>query len=414
MTTTTDRRAGVMAVVLCWTAVLLDGYDLVVLGTVIPVLTRDHVFGITAGGATTVATAGLVGMTIGAMVIGTLTDYLGRRKVMIASVLLFSLFMIGAALATSFGMLVTFRFLAGLGLGGCLPTAITLVTEFSRRGRAAGAAPFVLTGYHIGAILTALFGLAVLGGGGHGWRWMFAIGGIPGLILAPLMWRFLPESAVYQAERAATGRKNPVRELFVGGMLRPTIAFWCTSFFGLVLVYGLNTWLPKLMVTAGYPLEQGIGLVLVLNVGAITGLLVSGRVANGAGIRPVTLGWFAAAAVFLALLSIKLPAVPLYIAVFLTGAFVFSAQALVYAYVSVVYPAPNRATGLGWTAGVGRIGAIVGPIIIGALLSADNGYPWGFYVFALVAALGAAAIAMVGRPRSLADAEPAPAVKARA
>jgi len=82
--------------------------------------------------------------------------------------------------------------------------------------------------------------------------------------------------------------------------------------------------------------------------------------------------------------------------------------------VSVVYPAPNRATGLGWTAGVGRIGAIVGPIIIGALLSADNGYPWGFYVFALVAALGAAAIAMVGRPRSLADAEPAPAVKARA
>ena len=215
------------------------------------------------------------------------------------------------------------------------------------------------------------------------------------------MFKWLPESRVF--EQAGKRKDNPVASLFTGGMLRPTIAFWCTSFFGLVLVYGLNTWLPKLMITAGYPLEQGIGLVLVLNLGAITGLLVSGRIAKGAGIRPVTLGWFASAAVFLALLSIKLPSAPLYIAVFLTGAFVFSAQALVYAYVSVMYPAQNRATGLGWTAGVGRIGAIVGPIIIGAMLSSDNGYPWGFYVFALVAVFGAAAIAVVGRPRELAE-----------
>jgi MFS family permease len=88
------------------------------------------------------------------------------------------------------------------------------------------------------------------------------------------------------------------------------------------------------------------------------------------------------------------------VAVFVTGAFVFSAQVLVYAYVGQVYDDTNRATGLGWTAGVGRIGAIVGPLIIGALLSADSGYPWGFYVFALVAAGAAATALLVGRPRT--------------
>ncbi|MEV6636179.1 aromatic acid/H+ symport family MFS transporter [Actinoplanes sp. NPDC051470] len=395
MTAPSDRR---LAAVLCWTAVLLDGYDLVVLGTVIPVLLRDKVWGLTPAGATAIATAGLAGMAIGALAIGTLTDYFGRRRVLIFSVTMFSVFMLACAAATSIGMLGTFRFLAGLGLGGCLPTAITLATEFSRPGRAAGATTRVMTGYHVGAILTAVLGLLVMGRGGHGWPWMFVIGGLPGLIAAPLMWRYLPESREFKAPV-----KNPVGSLFAGGMARPTVAFWLTSFFGLILVYGLNTWLPNLMIVAGYPLEQGLGLLLTLNLGAIGGLLVAGRVADRAGVRPATLGWFGLAAVFLALLSIKMPAAPLYAAVFVTGAFVFSAQALVYAYVGLVYDAGNRATGLGWTAGVGRIGAIVGPIIIGALLTADSGYPWGFYVFALVAALGMACAAVVGPTRAAVD-----------
>jgi MFS family permease len=404
MTTSTDRGSASWVVLLCWSAVLLDGYDLVVLGTVIPVLLRDHVWDITAAGATTVATTGLIGMTIGAMLIGTLTDYLGRRRVLIVAVTLFSVFTLACAVATSLGMLAGFRFLAGLGLGGCLPTAITLATEFSRRGRASSATTLIMTGYHVGAVLTAVLGLLVMGRGGHGWQWMFVIGGIPGLILAPLMYKYLPESEVFRARVPDEGR-NPVGALFAGGMARATVAFWLTSFLGLILVYGLNTWLPALMVNAGYPLAQGLGLLLVLNIGAIAGLLVAGRVANRVGVRAATLGWFALAALFLALLSIRMAAVPLYGAVFITGAFVFSAQVLVYAYVGQVYEASNRATGLGWTAGVGRIGAIVGPIIIGALVSQDSGYPWGFYVFAIVAALAVAMTLAVGRPRAAANTE---------
>jgi MFS family permease len=93
------------------------------------------------------------------------------------------------------------------------------------------------------------------------------------------------------------------------------------------------------------------------------------------------------------------------VAVLATGTFVFSAQVLIYAFVGQVYPAAGRATGLGWTAGVGRIGAIVGPIIIGALLTGNNGYPWGFYVFAGVAALAVAMVLIVGHPRDVVDDE---------
>ena len=395
---------------LCWSAVLLDGFDLVVLGTVIPVLLADAVWGITPAGATAVATTGLIGMTIGAMTIGTITDILGRRKVMIIAAFIFSIFTLACAFATSLVMFGTFRFLAGLGLGGCLPTAITLVTEYARKGKSSSAATTIMTGYHVGAVLTALLAIVVMTQAGLSWRWMFVIGGVPGLILAPLMIKMLPESEVFLEQRAAgkvagssqaATAANPIGALFKGGLARPTIAFWGASFCGLVLVYGLNTWLPKLMVTAGYPLNQGLGLLLILNVGAIVGLIIAGQTANRIGVRTSTLLWFCLGAVMLIALSIKMAVVPLYIAVFLAGTFVFSAQVLIYAYVGSVYPAASRATGLGMVAGVGRIGAITGPIIIGALLSADSGYPEGFYVFAGVAALAAIVTLAVGKPRDV-------------
>ena len=150
--------------------------------------------------------------------------------------------------------------------------------------------------------------------------------------------------------------------LFHHGLARSTVAFWVTSFMGLLLVYGLNTWLPQIMREAGYELGAALALLLVLNVGAVLGLLVAGQVADKIGIRRSAIGWFATAALFLALLSIKLPGIGVYISVLLTGMFVFSAQVLVYAYVAHVYPAAARGTALGAAAGIGRLGAITGPL----------------------------------------------------
>ncbi|MCE6998517.1 aromatic acid/H+ symport family MFS transporter [Saccharothrix sp. S26] len=383
---------------LVWTAVLLDGFDLVVLGTVLPVLLRERVWGLTPGAAAAVSTAGLVGMTLGALAIGTVTDVIGRRKSMMISVAVFSVCTLLCAAATSTFMFSALRFVAGLGLGGCLPTAIALVTEYTRKERGGSATTTVMTGYHVGAVLTALLALLLLEP--LGWRALFVAGALPAVVLIPLMVKFLPESAAFQrARRTRHSTGDVVAGLFRAGLLRSTIAFWVASFMGLLLVYGLNTWLPEIMRQAGYPLGAALGLLLTLNLGGITGLLIAGRVADHVGVRPSVIAWFVAAAVLLALLSVKLPATGLYVAVFLTGGFVFSAQVLVYAYVGQVYPDMTRATGLGWTAGIGRLGAISGPILGGALLTAGIAYPWGFYAFACVGALGAAAIAVVRSTR---------------
>jgi MFS transporter, AAHS family, benzoate transport protein len=387
---TGPRRSAGWVAPLCWSAVALEGFDLVVIGVVLPVLLRDPSWGLDPGRGALISSVGLVGVMVGALAVGPITDRVGRRATMIATVVGFSVLTLACAFArdpVTFGVL---RFVAGLGLGGVLPIALALVNEHAATGRGGSATTVLMTGYHVGAVLTALLGIVVIGP--WGWPAMFVIGALPALVLVPLMLRYLPESAAFERERAP---RNPVGPLFRGGFARATLAFWVTSFMGLLLVYGLNTWLPAIMQAAGYELSAGLALLLTLNVGAVLGLLVAGQVANRIGIGRAAVAWFVAAALFLALISIRLPGVAVYAGVLLAGVFVFSSQVLVYAYVSHLYPAAVRATALGSASGVGRLGAIVGPLIGGALLGAGVAYPWGFYVFALVAALGAAAVAVV-------------------
>lgn len=399
---------------LCWIAVVLDGFDLVVLGALIPTLTGGASPFMTTPQATFVSTVSLVGMTVGALAIGALTDLIGRRKAMIWAVTAFSLTTLACAFAQNWWQLGLFRFLAGFGLGGCLPTAIAMVTEFSS-GQAGKATTRVMTGYHVGAVATALLGLVLLPL--LGWRSMFIAGAVPGFILIPVMFRHLPESPAFllikgrrtEAETiaaengltlsepiltAATSDQPGVRArmLFHPPYLRNSTGIWVTSFMGLLLVYALNTWLPSLMIEAGYGLSRGLMFLLLLNVGAIVGLLVAGYVGDGIGLKWATLLWFLAASVLLATLSVKVPVLALYALVFITGCFVFSAQVLVYAYTASNHPPEVRATALGMSAGIGRLGAISGPLLGGTLVSLGVGHPWGFYVFAAVSLIAAIAI----------------------
>ena len=402
---TVDPRAGYAGWVapLCWTAVALEGFDLVVLGVVLPSLLKEPSWGLTPNTAALVSTVGLLGVMIGAMLVGAISDVIGRRATVVWTVIIFSLLTLACAFAPNpfvFGLL---RFLAGLGLGGVLPTAIALVNEFARTGRGGQATTTLMTGYHVGAVATALLGIVLIPR--FGWPSMFVVGAIPALALVPLLVRFLPESEAFLRARAGltgpatTGKptRNPIGILFHHGLARSTMAFWITSFMGLLLVYGLNTWLPQIMREAGYELGAALALLLVLNVGAVIGLLVAGQVADRIGLRRSTVGWFACAALFLALLSIRLPGIGVYVSVLLAGIFVFSSQVLVYAYISHLYPAAARATAVGAASGFGRLGGISGPLIGGWLLTAGIAYPWGFYIFAVVAAIGALSIAFVNR-----------------
>jgi AAHS family benzoate transporter-like MFS transporter len=405
---TTRGREGFWPVLLCWVAVALDGFDLVVLGAVIPLLLASGDLGFTPEAATAASTIGLVGVGIGAVAVGPLTDRFGRRLTLIGCVLLFSVLTLAVPLAQDVTQFTVLRFLAGLGLGACLPTALAFMSEHAAQGRGGSAVTRMMTGYHVGAVLTAL--LALWLASDLGWEVMFVIGGLAGLLTVPLMWLKLPESEAYlraveerqrdgRAEESVLSRSS---EVVKGRYLRVSLGLWVASFCGLLLVYGLNTWLPTIMGEAGYSIEGGIGLLLTLNIGAVAGLLVAGVIADARGNKPTVLVWFGTAAVFLALLSIKMESqVLVYGAVLLAGIFVFSAQVLVYAFVGHLYPPEIRGTALGMAAGVGRVGAIVGPSLGGILVSAGIAYPWGFYAFtaaALVAVLALMTVPAHVRP----------------
>lgn len=401
-TTSPARTPGALwPVILCWVAVALDGFDLVVIGAVIPTLSKTGDLGFTDASLTMASTVGLIGVGIGAVAIGPITDRYGRRSSLIGCIALFSLLTVAVALAPNVAVFTVLRFLAGLGLGACLPTALAFMSEYAPTGRGGTAVTRMMTGYHVGAVLTALLALVVIEA--YGWEWMFVIGGVAGLLSLPLMWAKLPESDAYLH---AVGRRDDgtaqVRssEVVRGRYLRVSLGLWVASFMGLLLVYGLNTWLPKIMGEAGYSIEAGTGLLLTLNLGAVIGLLVAGRISDARGNKPTVLTWFGTAAVFLALLSIRMDSQLLvYAAVLLAGIFVFSAQVLVYAFVGHLYPPEIRGTALGMAAGVGRTGAIVGPFLGGALVTAGVAYPWGFYAFAIAAV--AALLALLTVPAHL-------------
>ena len=398
---------------LCWLAMVLDGFDLVVLGTVIPTLIKTQDLGFDAVGATYAATISLVGVGIGALFIAPLSDRFGRRRLLVACVLWFSIFTIAVVFAPNVAVFGIFRLLAGLGLGACLPAALAYMNDYAPAGNAGKSTTRTMTGYHVGAVATAFLAILVV----PDWRIMFVVGGLAGFALVPFLWFKLPETlppvhahAVatspgeaaqeHPAEPAAVEQRASFRDLTKKPYPLVAVAIAVASFMGLLLVYGLNTWLPQLMAAAGYTVSTGLVLLLVLNVGAVVGLVVAGILADKHGTKKIVLLWFGLSAVLLAILSVKIQSeLLLNAAVFVTGVFVFSSQVLVYAWVSQLFPARLRATALGFAAGVGRFGAIMGPAVTGALVAAGIAYPWGFYAFAAAAVI--AAVALVTVPHTI-------------
>jgi AAHS family benzoate transporter-like MFS transporter len=407
---------------LCFLTIVFDGYDLIVYGSAVPSLLAEPSWQLGPAQAGAIGSYALMGMLIGALGAGALTDVVGRRRIMLAGITWFSVMMVACALAPDPGLLGLFRFLAGLGLGGVIPSAIALTVEYAPRGRRQLYNALMFVGYSVGGVLAALCALALAAD--HGWRPLMAIGAAPLVIVLPLAWRFLPESVGYllakgrddealvharrygvdldavreelSAAKSARATTGP-RTLFRRGTLAATLLFGAASFCGLLLVYGLNTWLPQLMRQAGYPLGSALTFLLVLNVGAIVGGVLASLLADRFGPKPVTVSAFLLATVCLVVLSQRVDSAVLFAAVGVAGLGSVGTQILVNGYVAVHYPASVRATALGWALGVGRIGAIVGPLFGGWVLASGIGFEWNFYGFAVPAVAGALLIGLVPR-----------------
>lgn len=163
------------------------------------------------------------------------------------------------------------------------------------------------------------------------------------------------------------------------------------------MISGLQTWLPQLMREAGYSLGSALSFLLVLNLATIPGTLFTGAVADLWNSKVVTTMSLVLAAISISLLSFPLPLLVTYVLVGLAGVGTLGSQNLVNAYVSNYYPARSRATALGWSLGIGRLGGISAPIIGGVLLGSQLGLQWNFYGFALAGLIGAVAVLLLPR-----------------
>jgi MFS transporter, AAHS family, benzoate transport protein len=396
-------RLALLVVVLCWVAVLFDGLDMFIYGSVLPNMLEEKALGITSGQAGDLGSYATFGMLVGALAAGTIADRIGRRKLMLSCVALFSLASGLCAVANSVAVFGLGRTLAGIGLGGLLPTAISMVSDYAPKGRTAITIGLLMTAHHTGGILSAYVALWIVEP--FGWRAAFWVCVVP-LLFVPVLLKWLPESlsflvaqgrgdeaaalaARYEVElpapkagKAAGARWGNLAALFQGREWVQTLLYWLASFGGLLLVYGVATWLPTLMRSEGYELGSALTFVVLFNVGGIVGMLIAGRASDRFGAPRISAIWFALTAAGVFLLSVHMPLALTFVVVFLTGVFLNSAQTMIYATVSIASTPDSRATAVGWTSGMGRFGAVFGPWLGGQLLAANNG-DWGFTAFAL-------------------------------
>ena len=413
-------RSPLLVVALCFAVIVLDGYDLMVFGAIVPVLLEYAPWGLEASELGIIGSLTTLGMLVGALLVGMLSDAFGRRRVMLVSTIWFSALTLVSAVAPSPEIFGLSRLLAGLGLGGVMPTAIALTVEYAPNGRKQLYNALMFVGYSVGGVIAALLALAFLEP--LGFRWLIAFGAVPALILVPVLARHLPESMTYLLRRGETRRaeqlagtyglapaatppaggsqRTAVLRYLVGqGRLRPLALFSIASFAGLLLVYGLNTWLPQIMRSAGYPLGSAISFLLVLNLGAVVGSVATAFVADKLGSRIAVTTAFAAAVITLVGLSLQPTAWLLYAFVALAGLGSIGTQILVNGYAAEYFPAWARGTAVGITLGVGRLGAVVAPLMVGLILDSDLGFEWNFYSFLLAAALGLVAVLLIPRAR---------------
>lgn len=417
-------------IVLSTLIIIFDGYDLVIYGVALPLLMKEWAIDpVTAGFIGSVA---LFGMMFGALIFGTMADKLehlniSRKKVIAVCIILFSLCTVLCGLSKTTTQFAIFRFLAGVGIGGVMPNVIALVSEYAPKKFKSFFVTLMFSGYAIGGMAAAALGSVLVPV--YGWKIMFMIAGIPLIILLPLM-KLLPESIDYLVRKKKdetvryilsrlvpsyqnqpddvfvlnasnqTQAQAPIKMIFTEQRAFSTVMFWCSIFMTLIMVYALGNWLPKLMIEAGYNLSKSLIFLFSLNVGGMIGSILGGYLGDRYNVKYVTMALLLLGAVSLSLLSFQFDSVVLYFLIACAGAASIGTQIMLLAYMARFY-APNiRSTGIGWGLGMGRVGAILGPILTGWLLSLHLPHFYNFLALSIPAVIGIVTVFLINDRRA--------------
>lgn len=404
-----------LVTVICWLAIFVEGYDLVVYGVVLPSLMSPSEWGLTPTQAGAMGSYALLGMFLGSSVGGVLTDKFGRKQVLAASLVLLSAMMLLTAVAHSPELFGFYRFVAGLGIGGLIPPATSLTTEYSPPKYRSLVFVLMYSGFAFGGVVASVFGVLFIGG--FGWRFLFWLGVMP-IILVPVIIKYLPESikflkATNQSEKArkiiekyqladefadeeeAHENSGSLASIFSKRYIAPTILLSLIYIMVFLLIYGVNTWLPQIMRQAGYPMNSSLLFLLVFNLSAVVGGIIGGAMADRFPAKKVISFAYLLAAISISLLSVKFNTVVMYALIAVTGFGTTGTTFILASFLMIQYNSHNRATGSGVVTAIGRLGAVAGPILVGIIMSMNAGYQVNFYLFAIVAILASLLILFI-------------------
>jgi len=377
--------------------VFIDGFDAQVMGFVAPALSAElHIPRVSLGA---VISSGTFGMMFGALTFGTIADRIGRKPVLVACALTFGAGSLMTATATTIASLTAFRVVTGFGMGGAMPNAIALTSEFMPARSRTSVVMTMFCGFAFGSACAGWVAAAVIGR--FGWQSVFLIGGVTPLLLAAFLIAFLPESARFLALKrggAAPGAaSSSVRLLLEDGRAGITLLLWTMFFMNLLILWFLNNWLPLIMTDAGIRIETASLITSLFQIGGLIGSLALARVFGQRLSFRLLAAVFFAAAISILLIGEAGASIPfLVIAVFAAGVAVIGGQTASNALAADVYPTAIRSTGVGWAFGVGMVGSILGPILGGVLLSYGGGARRTFWAAAAPALIATCAALAIG------------------
>ncbi|CAM4278333.1 MFS transporter [Acinetobacter pragensis] len=380
---------------LCFTIVAIDGFDTASIGFIAPILKIDWT--ITPSQMATLFASGLIGLTLGALFFGPLADRIGRKKILLLSILLFGLGSLISSFSPNFTILLLLRLITGIGLGGAMPSAITLMSEYCPSTKKSFFVTLMFCGFTIGSALGGLVSAQLIPM--IGWRGIFFIGGFLPLILLPIFYFYIPESLRFKVLKQhpqleintlvqklapasekltklyanhAEKATSSIKDLFSVQFSSSTILIWLTYFMSLMVIYLISSWLPTLLTNTGISLKSASIVTSVFQIGGTIGSILLGYWMDKFGGNKILSIAYTLGAISVIISGIFSHSILLLIlGIFAVGFFISGAQTGLNAYAANFYPTNCRATGVSWANAIGRSGSVAGSFVGGCLMGLD-------------------------------------------
>ncbi len=407
----------------CFALNMLDGFDVLAIAFTAPTISQEwqltpYVLGI-------IFSAGLIGMTLGAAFIAPFTDVIGRRAMILLSLTAIAISMAVTGLTTNATQMIVMRIITGLGIGSILASLTSLVAEYTPARKRSLMVGFMQVGYPLGASAGGFAAVWLIGS--YGWSAVFYFGSALSFAAVLFTWFFLPESLEFLSSRQPAGalgrinrilsrmgwpqleampaapavmEKPSVRRILTPDYRNWTLLLWCGFFMSFLTLYFLFSWIPKITADAGLPVDKAIYIGTALNFGAFLGGTILGYLSDRFGVRPLIICFFTGGIIFMLVFGFSPPEVGLLLVLaFLIGFCVLGGFVGFYISAACLYHTEIRTTGVGWSIGAGRTGAIIGPYLGGVFINMGFPVSVNFIIFAVPLIMAGVAIYLLRAPQ---------------